>query len=144
MTKKIFLVVILLFIAGVGFCFAPKKNLTPSDYQIGMPYEQAIKEDKPIIGLFYVDWCTYCRNFMPKLRLLDMIYKNKYNVVMINCEDKGNKNLVEDYQIGSYPTIYIIDYKLDNRVHIDNEYYDSLTLLKREFDRYLRIKSILK
>lgn len=139
--KKILLIFLAIFVfAGIGLCFAPKKDLYPSDYKIGLSYQDAIKADKPVLALFYVDWCTYCKNFMPKLRLLDMIYKNKYNAVMINCEDPENKKVVEDFQINSYPTLYIIDYSKDLRIHLDNGNYDNLGFIKRELDRYLKSK----
>lgn len=139
--KKILLIILAITLfAGIGFCFAPKKDLHPSDYKIGLSYDDAIKVNKPIIAMFYVDWCTYCKNFMPKLRIINSIYKNQYNVVMINCEDPQNKKVIDDYQITSYPTIYIIDYSKNMRIHLDNGNYGDLGFLKREFDRYLKFK----
>ena len=46
------------------------KKEVPSDYQIGISYEDAIKSDRPMIALFYVDWCGYCMRFMPKYKRL--------------------------------------------------------------------------
>ena len=59
------------------------KKKTPSDYKIGVSYEQALenKDAKPVLALFYVDWCGYCLRFMPKYKTVNTIYKNKYSVV---------------------------------------------------------------
>lgn len=115
----------------------------PSDYKIGVPYEEAIQSDKPMMALFYVDWCGYCLKFMPKYKTISNIYKNKYNVVMLNAEDPANKALVEDVSLGGFPTLYIMDPKYDNRVLINNGIYQDMKKLRVELDRYLRIRALL-
>ena len=62
MKKKILITLgIIVAIAAssvVGFAVAamnaPKH---PSDYKIGIPYEKALESDKPMLAVFYVDWC---------------------------------------------------------------------------------------
>ena len=107
-------------------------------------YEVAIKDDKPAIAMFYVDWCTFCRRFMPTLKTLGEIYNGKYNIVKIDCEDTDNSELVEEYLIDSYPTLYIIDTKYDFRAHIASPNYGDLNLLQKEFDRYLKFRENIK
>lgn len=149
MKKFIIIVAIIGLLTSIGLCIVPK-TVVPrtesdkTDYGIGMTYHRATLEDKPMIVLFYVDWCAYCKKFMPKLRLLNAIYQNRYSIVLVNCEDEANKSLVEDFYISSYPTIYIVDDRIKNRVHIDNGYYDNINLLKRELDRYILVRNLIK
>ena len=128
----------------VGFAVAamnaPKH---PSDYKIGITYDKALESDKPMLALFYVDWCGYCMKFMPKFKALSSIYKNKYNFVMIDVENENNKALVEDVGISGFPTVYILDPKYDNRVLMANNYYHNLPKFRTELDRYLRIRKLL-
>lgn len=119
------------------------KKEVPSDYQIGISYEDAIKSDRPMIALFYVDWCGYCMRFMPKYKTIEKIYKNKYNLVMINAENPKMKSVVEDAALTGYPTMYIFDPKYDNKVHLTNGIYSDLKKLRVELDRYLRIRGLL-
>lgn len=128
----------------LGFAYAamnaPKH---PSDYKIGISYEKALESDKPMVALFYVDWCGYCMKFMPKFKILSGIYKNKYNFVMLNVEADENKALSEDVGIAGFPTVYILDPKYDNRVLMSNSYYQNLKKFRVELDRYLRIRGLL-
>ena len=109
------LVALVLIGISISSCMAilPKANMKPSDYDLGVTLEQASAEDKPIIGVFYVDWCTYCKKFMPRLDKVRNITKDEFNVVLINVENPENEKLVREYQISGYPTVYIIDSKFD-------------------------------
>lgn len=126
---------------AVSFMNAPKH---PSDYHIGVTYEEALEaQQMPILAVFYVDWCGYCMKFMPKFSILSKLYKNKYNFVMINVEDKTYEKLVNDIGIGGFPTVYILDPKYDNRVLMPNLIYQDLGKFRVELDRYLRIRKLL-
>jgi thiol-disulfide isomerase/thioredoxin len=141
--KKIILALFVIALSTtLVFAITPKKKEKPSDYNIGIKYEQAIKNDKPAVVLFYTDWCTYCRGFMPMYESISTIYKDKYNFVMVNAEK--DKTLSRDYTINSLPTLYIIDPKIDNRVHLDNGIYGSKYLLQKELDRYLNVRARIK
>lgn len=140
----VIIIVVILTTSAVVFALSPKKNLKPSDYDIGESYSQAVKNNKPTVVLFYADWCTYCIKFMPKFKVLSDVYKDRYNFVMINAENSNYQKVVEDYAIGSFPTIYIIDPAIDNRILISNTLYDDLSKVRKELDRYLRIRSMIK
>lgn len=146
MKKKVLISLIVLFVvvlaSAVTYAFTEQKH-RPSDYKIGMKYEDALKSDKPMLGLFYVDWCGYCLRFMPRYKIISNIYKDKFNVVMLNAEDPQNAELVEDVALAGFPTLYIIDPKYDNRVLLNNGIYQDLKKLRVELDRYLRIRAIL-
>lgn len=115
----------------------------PSDYKIGIEYQEALKSDKPMLALFYVDWCGYCLKFMPKYKIVSNIYKDKFNVVMLNAENPENLKLVEDVSLSGFPTLYILDPKYDNRVLLNNGIYMDMKKLRVELDRFLRIRALL-
>lgn len=148
MKKKVFLIIAVVFVLGVTsaltFALSPRKNLKPSEYNIGVKYEAAVKDKKPMIALFYADWCTYCMRFMPKYKIISEVYRGKYNFVMINIDNPNYKKLVKDYSIDGFPTIYIIDPSIDERIHISSGLYGDLFKLRTEFDRYLRIRVMIK
>lgn len=139
-------IVILLMTVTVTSCLAilPKANMKPSDYDLGVSYEQARKEDKPMIAVFYVDWCTYCKKFMPRLDKVRNINKDDFNIVLINVENPENESIAKDFKIGSFPTVYIVDEKYDNRVHIDNPYLESVATLSKEVQRYSNFRKLIK
>lgn len=137
--------IIIVFAATtVGWALTPRANLKPSDYNIGITYESAMKDKKPFVALFYADWCTYCKRFMPKYKILSEVYKSKYNFVMINVEEPKYEKVVKDYAISGFPTIYIIDPSIDNRILINNGLYDNLFSVRTELERYLRIRKMIK
>ena len=150
MKKKIIITFAVLFVviltSAAGFAVANgafDKKAKPSDYKVGISYDQALESDKPMLALFYVDWCGYCLKFMPKFKVLSMMYLTKYNFVMLNVEDPANQKLVEDVALTGFPTVYIMDPKYDNRILINNAIYQNLTKFRVELDRYLRIRGML-
>ena len=150
MKKKIIITLAILFAviltSAAGFAVATgalDKKEKPSDYKVGITYDQALESDKPMLALFYVDWCGYCLRFMPKFKVLSMMYLGRYNFVMLNVEDPANKELVEDVALTGFPTVYIMDPKYDNRILINNAIYQNVPKFRVELDRYLRIRGLL-
>lgn len=152
MKKKLLIILGVLFalitssLVGVAVTTSMNANAPkhPSEYQIGISYDEALQSDKPMLVVFYVDWCGYCLKFMPKFKILSGIYKNKYNFVMLNVEEsESNKALAEDVGISGFPTVYILDPKYDNRILMSNSYYQNLKKFRIELDRYLRIRALL-
>jgi len=152
MKKKLFigLGILLLIVLSSAVTFAvssgalkQQKLSKPSDYHIGVSYDKAMNGEKPVLALFYVDWCGYCLRFMPKFKTLESEYKNKYNLLMINAEDPTRADLVQSVRVAAYPTIYILDPKYDNRIHINSPFYGDLKAFGAELDRYLRIRQSL-
>lgn len=120
---------------------APKH---PSEYKIGIKYEEALESEKPMLAVFYVDWCGYCLKFMPKFKILSKVYKDKYNFVMIDVEESAQTSkLANDVGLTGFPTVYILDPKYDNRVLMSNSLYQNLGKFRVELDRYLRIRKLL-
>lgn len=148
MFKKVVITLVVVLALFTSFAVATAAAMRlqyskPSDYKIGMRYEDAVKSNKPMLALFYVDWCSYCMKFMPKYQIIKNIYSNDYNIVMINAENAAYVSLVKDIVPGGFPTLYIIDPKYNNRVLINNAIYSDLRKLRIELDRYLRIRAML-
>ena len=143
--RLVTVVVVLLFVVAstISYALSPRLTLKPSEYNLGTSYEFAMKDKKPSILLFYTDNCSYCVHFMPKYKIIEDVYKGKYNFVMINLDDPHYMALVKDYAIGASPTMYIFDSAIDNRVLINNTLYDDLKKIRVELDRYLRIRSMI-
>lgn len=138
------IVIAIVITSAVVWAFSPRTNLKPSEYGLGTTYELAMQDNKPFVAMFYADWCTYCMRFMPKFKIISDVYKDKYNIVMINTDDPAYRSVVEDYMVNGFPTLYIIDPKIDNRVLLNNALYDDLRKLRTELNRYLRIRAMIK
>lgn len=118
----------------------PKK---PSEYNIGIEYDKAIKAKKPILTLFFADWCHYCIKFMPIYQQLSEKYKDDLNFAKVNVEDKKYEKLVREIGLTGYPTVFIIDPKYDNQVLLSNAHLGSAEDVSKELDRFLRIRKLL-
>lgn len=79
---------------------------------------------------------------MPKLDKIRNARKNDLNVVLLNVEDPANEKIAHEYKISGFPTVYIIDKKYDNRVHIDGGYLETVDTLNTEIQRYLNIRKL--
>lgn len=150
MKKKIIIALLLalILLTGlVGYCLTGSTTNADSGntpYGFGMTYHRAQLDEKPIIVVFYVDKCPYCQKLAPKLKILNAIYQNTYNMAFVDCNAQENKAMAEDYHVMVAPTIYIADPRIKNRVHIDTTYYDDINLLKRELDRYILVRNLIK
>ena len=73
---------------------------------------------------------------MPKLASLNNEYKDKYNIVLIDCEDRKNEELLKKYKIEYFPTIYIIN--KNNEIIVPGQYTQSLETFKLFLDKTLK------
>lgn len=148
MIKKILISALVLIVVGLSVksCMAilPKTNMRPSDYDIGLTFDKAKLQDKPILAVFYADWCTYCVKFMPRLDKVRNIYRDDINVVLIDVENPKNRTLVEEYKISGFPTVYIVDPKYDYSAHIDTPYLSTVDLLGKEVSKYINLRKLVK
>lgn len=112
----------------------------PSQYKIGISYNEAMKSNKPFVVLFYADWCPHCMAFMPNFESLSQRYSNQYNFVMLNAEAKKNTAIVKDYAIGGYPTVFISDPATGGRSLLNNTIYLNMDRMSAELDRYLKAR----
>lgn len=114
-----------------------------SEKENTVAYEFVKNDKKPCLVMFHAPWCSFCKKFMPKFEELSQIYKGKYNFVLIDGDNPKNASIIQEYAVGAFPTIYIIDPSLDNRIYINATLYGDLDKVKIEMDRYLRIRSMI-
>ncbi len=124
--------------------YIPQQNL-PAPIEIPdkgiILYEEAVNIDKPMVLMFYVDWCTYCRKFMPTFGEFANKYKDKYSFVVINCDKSMYQNMVKDFHIMGFPSLYIVDKKIDFRFSLNMASTADKSVMKQELDGYLKARS---
>ena len=88
-----------------------KKVVISKQYDRGRSLEKAKATNKPIIVFFYTDWCGFCQRFAPtfnKITKLPEIKKN-FAIAFVNCEKPENKDIMTEYNVQGFPTVYVID-----------------------------------
>lgn len=118
----------------------PKK---PSEYNIGIEYNKAMKGKKPVLALFYADWCHYCIKFMPVYQALSKKYKDDLEFAKVNVEDKKYEKIVNEIGITGFPTVFILDPKYDNKILLSNALLGKVETISPELDRFIRIRKLL-
>ena len=110
----------------------------PAEYVV--EYNEITDFDKPSIVLFYVDWCGYCRRFMPEYGKLAKKLADKYNFAIINCENPKNIDMVTKYHISGFPTVFMIDKKLDHSfsLYLSSQ---STDVLEEELNNYINFRN---
>ncbi len=106
-------------------------------------YQQAHFK-KPAAIMFYVDWCTYCRRFMPIFAEGAKKYSDKFEFVVVNCEHPENEQLVKEYNIGSFPSIFIKDKDLDFEYQVNNYATLNIQNFEKELKKHLKLRSKLQ
>lgn len=155
MKKKFFIG--LFFIAAIGlFVFAhlvlrhneqvyvPQENLSaPIEIpdKVVIPYNEALKSDKPMVVMFYVDWCGYCRKYMPIFGEIANKNKSKYSFVTINCDNPQYINMVKEFNIIGFPTVFVVDKKYDLRFSVQMASMTDDLIMQQELNRYLKSRA---
>ena len=112
-------------VKGGGEQHAPTlnhKDTITRKYAKNKTFEKAQKSGKPGIVLFYVDWCGFCQRFAPTFNELikSKEFKSKFSAAYVNCEDAKNQQLVGEYEVNAYPTVYLVDFKSNKKVQVEN------------------------
>ena len=91
-------------------------------YDRGRSFDKALKKNKPVIVWFYTDWCGYCQRFAPTFDEFtkDKYVKKNFAIAFVNCDDKDNKKLMEEYGVHGFPTVFVVDKKSGKKVQLDN------------------------
>lgn len=107
--------------------------------------QEAEKIDRPIVALFYVDWCGYCRKFMPVFGEIAKLYKDKYTFSAINCDNPEYSEMLKKFHIMGFPSVFIIDNKINHKFILSPVVISEKSLLREELDNYINVrKNILK
>lgn len=113
------------------------KPIKPSEYHFGTSYERAIQDKtKPMIIMFYADWCQYSQRFMPIYEEMYKNEKNYYNFVKINVEDSKYSDIIEEYNIVSFPAVFLVNTKTDEREQLENKDFGDIDLLFNTMVRF--------
>ena len=109
-----------------------------------IPFEEAQKSEKPMIVMFYVDWCTYCRRFMPIFAQYSKELSDNFTFTIVNCDLPQHHKMVEEFYIIGFPTLYIVDKKLDFQYQLNHVVTVDKDVMIKELNRYskLRMKAI--
>lgn len=113
-----------------------KKVVISTQYDKGKSMKKAVETKKPVIVFFYTDWCGYCQKFAPTYHKLskDRAIKKNFAIAYVNCEDSKNSDLINEYKIQAFPTVFVVD-KEGKKTQLENRTFfneDSVEVLKNK------------
>ena len=75
-----------------------------------LTYAKAQETKKPMIVLFYADWCKFCKMLAPDFNkvIKKKDFKETFAAAYVNCDAPENQDLVKEYDIHSFPTVYYV------------------------------------
>ena len=112
-------------------------------YELDMTYDEALKQNKPVILLFYTNWCGACKRALPLIKAQREKFGETFVFTSLNAEDTTYADTIKDYRLRCFPTVYIIDPKYDNRVHLEVSYLFNADAFAKELNRYAKIRKLL-
>lgn len=79
-------------------------------YAKKLTYAKAQESKKPMIVLFYADWCKFCKMLAPDFAkvIKKKAFKENFTAAYVNCDDPANADLVAKYEIHGFPTVYYV------------------------------------
>ena len=98
---------------------------------------------KLVIAMFYVDWCGYCRRFMPIFGEVSKKMNKDFTFSVVNCDYPENLKLLEEYNINHFPTVYIIDNDLDFKYEMNMSGFNDAESCISELKRHLKLRAKL-
>ena len=135
-------IVVFLMVNVITFSFENRfessKAIASSMYGKSLCYEEALKLEKPIVVIFYADWCGYCKRFAPVEAQLQQEYSSKYTFVTVNADNPENKMLLQKFNIKSYPSLYLVDPKANKQKFVSQGIYTNKSKMETEFDNFLK------
>ena len=108
----------------------------PSSYDTNISYNEAVRMGKPIAIDFYADWCPHCQAFAPILYDVRKQYEDKYTFVTVNGEKPENAQLMKEFNITGYPSLFLVNPKTNQKILVDQSLYSSPSALEGEFDKF--------
>ena len=107
-------------------------------------YSEVNDFEKPMLVMFYVDWCGYCRRYMPIFGELAKEYADKYTFALVNCDEPENKTFYKEMGVMGFPTLFIIDKKNDFHFTVNMAGTQDVELMRSELNRYLNLREKIK
>lgn len=126
-------------IAGTQGAQATSRESITKKYAKNQTLKKAQDSGKPIVAFFYTDWCGYCKRFAPVFNKVtkQKQFKSNLAVAYINCEDKENSELIKEYKIHGFPTVYMIDTN-GNKREVSNDDLFSATAQTDLLEKFLK------
>ena len=80
-------------------------------YDKGQTLAKAEAKNKPMLVLFYTDWCGYSQKFAPTFDKIakDRNIKKKFAVAYVNCDNEENRAIMEEYKVDAFPTLFVVN-----------------------------------
>tara|TARA_B110000037_G_C17090564_1_gene493819 strand:- start:995 stop:1390 length:396 start_codon:yes stop_codon:yes gene_type:complete len=74
------------------------------------------------IIVFYSNLCSHCKNSYNTLINISDIYKNKFNIYTVNCNNLDHRNdyLIRDFKISQYPQYKLINNNIISDLKFEN------------------------
>lgn len=83
-----------------------------------MTFNQAQKEDKPVVVMFHMHGCGACKKFSPIFDNFASKFSTKFNFVK---EDVDNSSIAKSLNFQTVPALYIIKPKTMDAKRIDDD-----------------------
>lgn len=108
-------------------------------YAKNQTIEKAMKSGKPTIVLFYADWCGYCKRFAPIFN--DIVktrkFKSNLSVAFVNGTLPENAKYMAEYKIEGFPTVYMVNFKENEKVKVENNLLFTQNAKKDLLEKFL-------
>ena len=104
MIKKYVLFLLMLFLSINTVCAKDviKYNPKADMYNLGISYDEAVQQNKPIVLLFYTNWCSACKTFLPMFKAQQQKFGDSYIFTTLNAEDENHAVTIKSYYIRCY------------------------------------------
>ena len=78
---------------------------------------------------------------MPKFAQYSKEFGENYNFAVVNCDFPENRALVEEYHIMGFPSLFMVDKKLDFQYQINSIATIDKDVMKKELNKYLNLRN---
>ncbi len=97
---------------GVNATVKPEASSAVVDLNQPLPSQASANpagSGKPRVLDFFAKWCPPCQKMKPFMEEAERRYGDKVEFVAVDIDDPKNRELIEKYQVHSYPNVYFLD-----------------------------------